>query len=822
MLNYLHHALRHFHLVPLLSCRKHYYTPSQILSFSTTTTPCTHALPTYPHTDLLTLSSNVQTLHQTKQVHASALLNGLLPHSVSLCASLMLSYATFKYPETSHHLFEQTVHRCRTAFLWNTLIRAYSIAQVNDNFQTYNRMVRSGVGLDDYTFPFILKACSDLLEVKKGMEIHGVVFKVGFDFDVFVGNTLLMLYGSCGDMRDAKRVFDEMRERDVVSWNTVIGVFTANGFFVQALHYYREMNLGIGFKPNLVSVISVLPVCAELEDERMAIQIHCYVVKAGLDLLVTTGNALVDVYGKCGNVNASKQVFGEIIQKNEVSWNAAITSLSYMGHSMEALATFRWMIDVGVKPNSVTISSMLPVLVELAFFGVGKELHGFSIRMGIESDVFIANSLIDMYSKSGRSNEASNVFQGMDKRNIVSWNAMIANLGQNRLELEAIGLVRQMQGHGEIPNSVTFTNLLPACARLGSLRHGKEIHARTVRMLYASDLFVSNALTDMYTKCGQLDLAQNVFNISLRDEVSYNILIIGYSQTTDSLESLNLFSEMKLVGMIHDIVSFVGVISACANVTAIKQGKEIHGSLVRKLFHTHLFVANSLLDFYTKCGRIDLAAKVFDRIPSKDVASWNTMILGYGMLGELNTAISLFEAMGEDGVEYDSVSYIAVLSSCSHGGLVEKGKKYFEGMQALNIEPTEKHYACMVDLLGRAGLMEEAVELIKGMPIVPDANIWGALLGACRIHGKVELASWAADHLFRLNPEHCGYYILLSNMYAEAGRWDEVNRVRELMKSRGVKKNRACSWVQVQDQVHAFVVGESLETLNSDSWIAES
>ncbi|BFG35464.1 hypothetical protein CerSpe_217380 [Prunus speciosa] len=722
MLNHLHHALRHFHLVPLLSCRKHYYTPSQILSFSITTTPCTHASPTYPHTDLLTLSSNVQTLHQTKQVHASALLNGLLPHSVSLCASLMLSYATFKYPETSHHLFEQTVHRCRTAFLWNTLIRAYSIAQVNDNFQTYNRMVRSGVGLDDYTFPFVLKACSDLLEVKKGMEIHGVVFKVGFDFDVFVGNTLLMLYGSCGDMRDVKRVFDEMRERDVVSWNTVIGVFTANGFFVQALHYYREMNLGIGFKPNLVSVISVLPVCAELEDERMAIQIHCYVVKAGLDLLVTTGNALVDVYGKCGNVNASKQVFGEMIQKNEVSWNAAITSLSYMGHSMEALATFRWMIDVGVKPNSVTISSMLPVLVELAFFGVGKELHGFSIRMGIESDVFIANSLIDMYSKSGRSNEASNVFQGMDKRNIVSWNAMIANFGQNRLELEAIGLVRQMQGHGEIPNSVTFTNLLPACARLGSLRHGKEIHARTVRMLYASDLFVSNALTDMYTKCGRLDLARNVF----------------------------------------------------------------------------------------------------DRIPSKDVASWNTMILGYGMLGELNTAISLFEAMREDGAEYDSVSYIAVLSSCSHGGLVEKGKKYFEGMQALNIEPTEKHYACMVDLLGRAGLMEEAVELIKGMPIVPDANIWGALLGACRIHGNVELASWAADHLFRLNPEHCGYYILLSNMYAEAGRWDEVNRVRELMKSRGVKKNRACSWVQVQDQVHAFVVGESLETLNSDSWIAES
>ncbi|KAK9949596.1 hypothetical protein M0R45_005113 [Rubus argutus] len=811
MLNHNLNALRHFHLVvPLFSI--------QALPLCTTSKPCTHG----PHSNLLTLSSNAQTLHQTKQVHALALLNGLLPRSVSLCASLMLSYATFKSPDAPHRLFELTVRHCRTAFLWNTLIRACSVAQVDDGFRTYNQMVRSGVQLDDHSFPFVLKACSDRMEVQKGMEVHGVVFKVGLDSDVFVGNTLLSFYGNCGNLWDAEKLFDEMPERDVVSWNTIIGVFSGNGFYVEALHCYREMNLGIGCKPNVVSVISALPVCAELEDELMAVQIHCYVVKFGLGVQVTIGNALVDVYGKCWNVKASKQVFDEMIQRNEVSWNAAITSLSHVGNNMDALITFRLMVDVGVKPNSVTISSMLPVLVELELFGVGKELHDFCIRMGIESDVFIANSLIDMYAKSGHSYAASSVFREMDERNIVSWNAMIANFAQNRLELEAIGLVRQMQAHGEIPNSVTITNLLPACARLGSLRLGKEIHARTIHMASASDLFVSNALTDMYAKCGSLDLARNVFNISLRDEVSYNTLIIGYSQTTDCSKSLSLFSEMKLVGMMHDIVSFVGVISACANLTAIKQGKEIHGSVIRKHFDTHLFVANSLLDFYTKSGRIDLATKVFDRISNKDVASWNTMILGYGMLGELDTAISFFEAMREDGVEYDSVSYIAVLSSCSHGGLVEKGKRYFEEMLARNIEPTQKHYACMIDLLGRAGLMEEAVELIKGMPVVPDANIWGSLLGACRIHGNIELASWAAEYLFKLKPDHCGYYILLSNMYAEAGRWEDVKRVRELMKSRGLKKSPAYSWVQIRDEMHAFGVGERLERLNSDCWLAES
>ncbi|KAA8550001.1 hypothetical protein F0562_001685 [Nyssa sinensis] len=739
-----------------------------------------------------------------------------------VCASLILSYATFGDPTTSHILFEQTVPNCRTAFLWNTLIRAYSIAGVHDEFKTYNRMVWDGVKPDDHTFPFVLKVCSDYSEIPKGKEVHGLVFKLGFDSDVFVGNTLLLFYGGCGDLRDAESMFDEMIDRDIVSWNTIIGVFSVNQCYTKAVDLFLEMKVRSGFKPNSVTVVSVLPVCAGLEDEVTASEIHCYVVKVGLDCQVTIGNALVDVYGKCGNVKASKQVFDEMVERNEVSWNSIITSFAFTGHNRDALDMFRLMIDAKVKPNSITISSMLPVLVELQCFIAGTELHSFSIRMGMESDIFIANSLIDMHAKSGHSTKASNVFYKMNIRNVVSWNAMIANFAQNSLESAAIGLVRQMQAHGEIPNCVTFTNVLPACARIGFLCTGKEIHGRSIRTGSAFDLYVSNALTDMYAKCGCLNLAQSVFKISLRDEVSYNILIVGYSQTTDCSESLTLFLEMGLMGMKHDTVSFVGVLSACANLAAIKQGKEIHGFLMRKMFHLQLFVANSLLDLYTKCGRIDLAREVFNGIPNKDVASWNTMILGYGMLGELDIAINLFEGMREDGVEYDSVSYIAVLSACSHGGLVEKGRKYFEEMRARDIKPAQMHYACMVDLLGRAGLMEEAAELIKSLPIAPDANIWGALLGACRIYGHIELGCWAAEHLFKLKPEHSGYYILLSNMYAESGRWDEADKIRELMKSRGVKKNPGCSWVQVGDQVHAFLVGERIEGLDSALWLEES
>lgn len=676
----------------------------------------------------------------------------------------------------------------------------------------YNDLFRNtGFQPDDHTFPFVLKLCADFLERAKGLEVHGMLIKTRFNDDVFVNNTLLLFYGNCGDLGSVEKLFDEMPERDLISWNTVIRVFSDNECWLETVGLFKDMVLVSRFRPNTVTVVSVLPVCAWLEDINLVSSVHCYVFKVGLDGEVRIGNAMVDAYGKCGNVAALSGVFEEMVERNEVSWNSLIGGLAYRGFNTDALDSFRLMINENVKLNSITIATMLPALVELRFFSKGREVHGFSIKMGVDSDVFVTNALIDMYGKWGHFTGASNVFYKMDLKNVVSWNSMIGNFARNKRELEAIKLIREMQAHGEIPNSVTLTNVLPACARLGSLHQGKEIHARTIRKGSAFELFVSNALTDMYAKCGCLDLAQNVFDTSLRDEVSYNILITGYSQTNDCHNSLSLFSEMEMVGMKQDIVSYMGVLTACANISAIRKGMEVHAFAMRRLFHEHLFVANSLLDFYTKCGRINIATKVFDLIPLRDAASWNTMILGFGMLGEVGTAINYFEAMKEDNVEYDSVSYIAVLSACSHGGLVEKGKEYFDDMLAQNIKPSGMHYACMVDLLGRSGLMEQAVDLIKSLSMKPDANIWGALLGACRLHGNVELGCWAAEHLLELRPDHSGSYALLSNMYAEAGRWDEADRIRKLMNGRKVKKNPGCSWVQIQDQLHSFIGGQRLD-----------
>ncbi|WMV56571.1 hypothetical protein MTR67_049956 [Solanum verrucosum] len=766
-------------------------------------------------TNLLNFCSTTKSLLQTQQAHAFSIINGFLPFSISISAALILRYAAFSSdPRIVRTMFNQSLPFSRSAFLYNTLIRAQTILGVVGVVEVYNGMLRSGVEPDDHTFPFVIKLCTDFGEVRKGLEVHGCLMKLGFDYDVFVNNTLLLFYGSFSDLVGAWKVFDEMFERDLVSWNSMIRVFSDNRCYFEGVGVFREMIMWFEFKPNVVSVVSVLPVCAVLEDGVMVSEIHCYGIKVGLDCQVAIGNAFVDAYGKCLNIESSRQVFDEMVERNEVSWNAMIGTFAHNGFNNHALESFRFMIDGGWNVNSTTVSSLLPVLVELGKFNKGREVHGFCLRTGLECDVFVANALIDMYAKSERSAEASAVFHKMCSRNVVSWNTMVANFAQNGLEFEAIGLVREMQSSDETPTSVTLTNVLPACARIGCLRSGKEIHARSIRNGSVIDLFVSNAITDMYAKCGCLNLAQNVFDMSLRDEVSYNILIVGYSQTSHCSKSLVLFSEMVPTGMKHDTVSFVGVLSACATISAIKQGKEIHAFAVRRMFHEHLFVSNSFLDLYTKCGRIDLSQKVFDRIENRDVASWNTMILGYGMLGDIHTAIDMFETTREDGVEHDSVSYIAVLSACSHGGLVDKGKKYFNDMLARNIEPSQMHYACMVDLLGRSGLMDETINLITHLPFEPDSNVWAALLGACRLNGNVDLGSWAAEHLFKLQPHHPGYYALLSNMYAEAGRWGEADSIRELMKLRGVKKNPGCSWVQIQDKVHAFIVGKRLEGLD--------
>jgi pentatricopeptide repeat protein len=474
------------------------------------------------------------------------------------------------------------------------------------------------------------------------------------------------------------------------------------------------------------------------------------------------------------------------------------------------------------------------------------EVHEAITRRGFQCDVFVGTALLDMYAKRGSIEKARDVFDKMPERNIVSWNAMIAGylhngfvdealklfreisqrnvvswtamiVGyvQNGLSLEAIEMFRQMHLAGVERDAKTFAGVLPVCATLGAMQQGMEIHGEVIRSGLESNVFVGTALVDMYAKCERIDIARNVFDkMPQRNAASWTTLIAGYAQNGHNMEALDIFRQMQQAGVEPDSKTFASVLPACANLAALQQGIEIHEEIIRSGFQCNVFLGNALLDMYAKCGSIDKASEVFNKIHVKDVVSWNSMIAGYAMHGCGNKALELFQEMQQSGMKPDRVTLVSVLSACCHAGLEDEGRKYFNSMsQYYHITPVIEHYGCMVDLLGRAGHLEEVKDLISKMPISPDATVWGSFLGACIIYNNTELGKYAAEHIFELNSKNAATYVVLSNIYAAVGRWDGTEKLRKMMKDRGIKPTAGCSWIEVNKQVHAFLAGNGLHPL---------
>eukprot|EP01018_Ginkgo_biloba_P031676 Gb_31111 [translate_table: standard] len=356
----------------------------------------------------------------------------------------------------------------------------------------------------------------------------------------------------------------------------------------------------------------------------------------------------------------------------------------------------------------------------------------------------------------------------------------------------------------------TYASLLEDCINKKLLSEGKLVHAHMTEMGFKPDRFLGNTLVNMYAKCGSLVYARRVFDrMPERNVVSWTVMISAYDSRGHAEEALTLFSQMQQTGIQPNEFTFASVLPACADLAALEQGRKIHETIIKSGFHSDVFVASALLDMYAKCGSIEDACHVFDEMPKRNVISWNAMIVGYAMHGCAKEALQLFKQMQHLGTKPDHVTFVGVLSACRHAGLVEDGWQCFHCMsENYHITPAMKHYCCMVDLLGRAGHLDEAHDFIDKMPVKPDADVWGSLLGACRIHTNMELGQHVAERLFELDPKNSAPYVLLSNIYAAAGRWHDMEKVRKLMKDRRVKKNPGCSWIEVNKQVYAFFVGD--------------
>lgn len=662
--------------------------------------------------------------------------------------------------------------------------------------------------LETKTYCSVLQLCAELKSLEDGKKVHSIICSNGLVTDGLLGAKLVFMYVNCRDLREGRRVFDKVVNEKVFLWNLMINEYAKIGDFGESIRLFRKMQ-ELGIEPNSYTFPCVLKCLAALGNVEGGNQVHGYLLRLGFGCHNSVMNSLITFYFKCGRVESAEQLFDELSDRDVISWNSMISGYASNGLAEKGLEIFKEMLVLGVDVDLATIVNVLVSCASIGALLLARALHAYAIKACLDRGIMFNNTLLDMYSKCGDLDSAIRVFEKMGKRSVVSWTSMIAGYVREGLSDRAIGLFREMEKSGVSPDLFTITSVLHACACNGSLDGGRDVHAYIKEKKMDSSLFVSNALMDMYAKCGSMEEAHSVFSqMPVKDSISWNTMIGGYSKNCLPNEALTLFFEMQ--GVIKpNSITIACILPACASLAALERGREIHGHVLRNGYSSHQYVSNALVDMYVKCGALVLARLLFDMIPSKDLISWTVMIAGYGMHGFGSEAVATFNQMRNAGIEPDEVSFISVLYACSHSGLPDEGWRFFNIMRnEYNIEPKLEHYACMVDLLSRTGKLSKAYRFIETMPIEPDATIWGALLCGCRIHHDVKLAEKVAERVFELEPENTGYYVLLANIYAEAEKWEEVKKLRERMGRRGLRKNPGASWIEIKGKVNIFVAGD--------------
>lgn len=438
---------------------------------------------------------------------------------------------------------------------------------------------------------------------------------------------------------------------------------------------------------------------------------------------------------------------------------------------------------------------------------------------GFDQDPFLATKLIDMYAELGSARHARQVFDEITDRTIYVWNAIFRALSLLGCGEEVLGLYRRMNLIGMPSDRFTYTYVLKACVVSGSelsyARRGKEVHAHVFRRGYETHVHIMTTLLDMYAKFGCVESARLVFSsMPVKNLVSWSAMIACFAKNGRAFEALELFGEMMRESgdVLPNSVTMVSVIQACAALSALEQGKLIHGYILRNGLDSILPVMNALVTMYARCGDLKLGENVFNQMDKRDIVSWNSLISSYNIHGLGSKALKTFREMVQLGVSPTPISFISVLGACSHSGLVDEGKLLFESMvKEHGIHPTVEHYACMVDLLGRANRLDEAAKIIADMRDEPGPMVWGSLLGSCRIHCNVKLAEWASSQLFELEPTNAGNYVLLADIYAAAKMWDEVKRVKKLLESKGLQKVSGCCWIEARKKIYSLKSVDELD-----------
>lgn len=665
---------------------------------------------------------------------------------------------------------------------------------------------QNGSNVESYDYVKLLQRCVKAKDLVVGRQVYDHILRCGVKPNVYISNTLLKLYTHCGDVAGARQIFDKFTNKTLVSWNVMIAGYAHHGRTREAFTLFGHMQQG-GLAPDKITCISILTACSNPAVLKLGREVHARIIKAGLATDTEVGNALISMYAKCGSTQDARQVFDEMGSPDVVSWTSLIGAYAEGGCGGKSLEIYQRMLQEGVQPSTITYMNALNACGNIKALEQGKQVHAHIVNSGYQSDVRVGTALVRMYTKCGAATHARQVFEKLPHRDVIAWNTMIGGLGESGQCEEAYRIFCKMLQEGILPDRTTYTSIVSACARPAGLTRGKEIHARAVEAGLLSDVRVGNALINMYSKAGGLKDARQVFDRMLkRDVVSWTTMIGGYAESNQAVGSFTTYKQMLQEGVVPNKVTYVCVLKACASPLALEWGREVHEQVVKAGVLADLAVANALVSMYFRCGSIGDACRVFHNMTTRDAISWNAMIGGLAQNGRGLDALRKFEEMKTEGIRPNAASFVSVLSACRHAGLVEEGRRQLSSMcKDYGIVASEKHYGCMVDILGRAGLLKEAEDVILTMPLKPSASMWGALLAACRIYSNVEVAERAAEHCLKLEPQNAGVYVSLSDVYAAAGMWVDAAKVRRIMKGKGIEKEPGRSWIEVDGAIHSFI-----------------
>lgn len=572
-------------------------------------------------------------------------------------------------------------------------------------------------------------------------------------------------------------------------------------------------------------------------------QIHAHMTRTGLLFHLFPISRLLSFIAldEKGDLRYANALFSQILEPNVYIWNTIIRGCVKKSFFEMGLCYYVRMVRECAEMDRRSYVFGLKACGGLGDSRVGECLYCRIWKVGFVEDVIVRNGLIHFYCETGELSCANRVFRESEMRDVVSWTSVIDGNVRNGMVDEALKVFDEMCESGVEPNDVTMVAVFSACAQKGDLRSAERVHEFAEKRGVRFSLNTMNAMLDMYVKCGGVEKAKEIFEqmevrdvfswtsminghakngevdlawelfdeMPERNVVSWTAMIGGYSQNSRPMEALELFHEMEREGFVPMESTLVLVLSACAQSGYMDVGQRVHDHYVKlKRIPLTTILGNAFVDMYAKCGSIDVSREIFDEVKGKDLVSYNSMIVAYASHGHADKALSLFEHVRELGLKPDNITFVGILSACAHGGLINKGWGYFRDMESFGLTPAMEHYACMIDLLGRVGLLEEAYELIKSIPMEPDEAIWGALLNGCRMHANVELGKLAAEKLIILDPKDSGTYVLLAGLCANKKKWGDVRMARSMMRENGIKKTPGSSLIEVEGKFHEFLVAD--------------